>query len=330
VRVPQTQGHDALLLYKNRPDAEVHDVVLDHLSLSWAAGKNSNNNTFSTTNVTYWRCIISEALYRAANVIVDGAGGEPSSLGMLLNSGTKGISIIGNLFAHNADRLPEIHADSVVQFVNNVVYDWGKDENKYPWATFVYAGTNGGNSPVQVSIVGNKYIAGPPPSPFTPLIAIGLWTADAGSRVYVDRNEIDETRQAVSEYVNHMFWDPRVSTPAVPLPEITVQPSSEVEPFVLANAGARPKDRDAVDARIVEEVKDRTGRVISSQNQVGGWPSLGVNVRRLRVPANPHRTALSGYTQLEEWLHGHAATVELRAPPTPNNVHIVANVAVSD
>ncbi len=41
---------------------------------------------------------------------------------------------------------------------------------------------------------------------------------------------------------------------------------------VLANAGARPQDRDEIDRRIVREVRERTGRIIDSQEQVGGYP----------------------------------------------------------
>jgi hypothetical protein len=251
---------------------------------------------------------------------------------MLLAGESKGISIIGNLFAHNAARNPEIHEASAVQFVNNVVYDWGKDQNRYQWATFVYAGTANGSSPVRATIVGNKYIAGPPPSPFAPLVAVGVWSADSGSQLYVSQNEVDETRQRVMDYANYMHWDARVSTPAVSLSTISVQNSPDLESFVLANAGARPADRDAVDTRIVDEVKDRTGTIISSQNQVGGWPVLAVNTRRLTTPANPHRTLPSGYTVLEEWLHIHAAIVEgasFDVPATPANLRLATGNAPS-
>jgi hypothetical protein len=313
VQVPQTYGHDALLLYKVSSGANVYNIVLDHVSLSWAGGKNSNNITYDA-GITYWRCIISEALYRASNVIVD--TGQPSSLGMLVGGDTKGISIIGNLFAHNSDRNPEIHEASAVQFVNNIVYDWGRDQNNYQWASFVYGS---GTGAVRATIVGNKYIAGLPPSPFTPLVAVGVWSADSGSQVYLDKNEMDEARQPIKDYVNYMSWDPRVSTPAVPTSGMTVMDPATIESFVLANAGARPADRDVVDARIVDDVKHRTGTVISSQTQVGGWPSLAVNTRSLTVPANPHNPTQSGYTALEEWLHGYAAVVEGTLPnvPTP-------------
>ena len=52
-----------------------------------------------------------------------------------------------------------------------------------------------------------------------------------------------------------------------------IAPSSTVEAAVLAGAGARPKDRDAVDLRIVAELRARTGKVVGSQSEVGGWPT---------------------------------------------------------
>lgn len=304
VRVPQTYGHDALLLYKNNSTAQVYNVVVDHVSISWAAGKNANVITYSP-GVTFWRCLISEALYRASNVIV--GQGEPSSLGMLIASDVTGVTVAQSLFAHNADRNPEFHEGNVVQFVNNVVYGWGKDLTWYPWASQVAAY---GANPIRVDIIGNLYIAGMPPYPFTPIYAAGVWVAHGPSQLYVDRNLIDQGRHPVTEYVEHNDVFIRVKTPSVPQPAISVVDPSTIEGFVLQHAGARPLDRDPVDARIVNQVKGRSGTVVSSQTQVGGWPALAVNTRTLTTPTMPHMVMPSGYTVLEEWLHGYAAVVE--------------------
>lgn len=53
---------------------------------------------------------------------------------------------------------------------------------------------------------------------------------------------------------------------------LKLMPSSQVEPHVLANAGARPWDRDTVDRRIVREVKAGRGKVIDDEQEVGGYP----------------------------------------------------------
>ena len=49
--------------------------------------------------------------------------------------------------------------------------------------------------------------------------------------------------------------------------------AAEAEARVLARVGAG-RSRDAVDARIIAGVRARTGRIIDSQSQVGGWPEL--------------------------------------------------------
>ena len=83
-----------------------------------------------------------------------------------------------------------------------------------------------------------------------------------------------------------------------------------------------------MDRRIVSEVQSRTGRIISSPSEVGGWPTLATNVRALSLPANPHTATASGYTNLELWLHDYAATVEgtnnaPTAPAPPTGLYIV-------
>jgi hypothetical protein len=50
--------------------------------------------------------------------------------------------------------------------------------------------------------------------------------------------------------------------------------AGDVKAFVARNAGARPWDRDEIDARIVRQALDGTGRIIDSEEEVGGYPVL--------------------------------------------------------
>ena len=43
---------------------------------------------------------------------------------------------------------------------------------------------------------------------------------------------------------------------------------------MLSKVGAIYPKRDAVDIRIINDVKNSTGRIINSQQDVGGWESL--------------------------------------------------------
>ena len=59
-----------------------------------------------------------------------------------------------------------------------------------------------------------------------------------------------------------------------PVPATHTDRAEEAYERVLAGAGAILPERDAVDERLLADIKAGTGRVIDSQEQVGGWPVL--------------------------------------------------------
>jgi hypothetical protein len=61
---------------------------------------------------------------------------------------------------------------------------------------------------------------------------------------------------------------------------------------VLAHAGARPKDRDEVELRIIREVRVRGGHLIDSQDDVGGYPRPKPATRKLTIPTNTRLRSL--------------------------------------
>src|SRR5205085_1880822 len=52
------------------------------------------------------------------------------------------------------------------------------------------------------------------------------------------------------------------------------EPAERAFERVVAQAGAVLPRRDAVDTRIINDVKHRTGGLINSPTDVGGWPAL--------------------------------------------------------
>lgn len=76
-------------------------------------------------------------------------------------------------------------------------------------------------------------------------------------------------------------------------------PASSVLEHVLGSAGARPRDRDVVDERIVADVRARSGNIIDSQDEVGGYPVAVATRRPLEVPAD-----------VDAWLDAMAAELE--------------------
>ncbi len=155
--------------------------------------------------------------------------------------------------------------------------------------------------------MGNAYIDGPDADGYTVPILID----DAvfkGTKVYVSDNVAAGT--IVKDKTS---FGALASSPPVWHPSLRPYPGKYTEDRVLANVGARPADRDDVDKRIVNEVKNRGGSIIDSTGQVGGWPNLAENHRTFNIPANPHGDDDGdGYTNIEEILHQMAAQVEGR------------------
>ncbi|GIW75538.1 MAG: hypothetical protein KatS3mg104_0601 [Phycisphaerae bacterium] len=77
-------------------------------------------------------------------------------------------------------------------------------------------------------------------------------------------DEVEENGKRFVTLVDQPFDMPPVSTTS----------AKEAFEQVLNNVGATLPKRDAVDLRIIEQVKQRTGRMINSPSEVGGWPEL--------------------------------------------------------
>jgi hypothetical protein len=62
-----------------------------------------------------------------------------------------------------------------------------------------------------------------------------------------------------------------MARPALPL-NVKLLPAAEVQDAVIREVGARPWDRDPIDARIVADTIEGRGEIIDDQAQVGGYP----------------------------------------------------------
>ncbi len=61
-------------------------------------------------------------------------------------------------------------------------------------------------------------------------------------------------------------------TPPGRIEGIEPLPAEQVEEWVLGNAGARPWDRDAHDRRVISDAAEGRGKIIDSEDEVGGYP----------------------------------------------------------
>jgi hypothetical protein len=288
--------------------AGAYNVVLDHVSASWAVDENASTY-YGPRDITISNSIISEGLSHSLH-----PEGEHSK-GLLVGGGTQDLSVVRSLLAHNVDRNPYVKGGTRVLFANNVVYDWASSR-----AT--YFDDSDGEGTQHGTVVGNAYLAGPATETGQPIRIYGRVTPR--SRFYVADNSLNRAPPPADPWSlvrNDMGQGVQASSPPVVVPGLTILPVGQVEEWVLANAGAWPVERDAVDARVVADVRAGTGAIIDSPAQVGGWPELAVTSRALAVPAEPAGDDDGdGYTNLEEWLEEFARVATGAPPPGPQRV----------
>ena len=234
------------------------------------------------------------------------------------------VTFTGSLLSHFACRAPLAESTEFVM-VNNLIYD------RIYFATQL---RNQFGNPSKMTLEGNRYIDGP--SILTPgfewarnrapiLIENdpSRYDFQSESQVYLHDNAwtdyLGETREIEWSMVQTLndpqvkFEDIAVDTRPVWNEGLEALPSSEVEDYVLQNAGAWPAFRLPYEEKIINNVRNRTGGMVNSVAEAGGWPEVEHNTRTLIVPKNPHGDDDGdGYTNIEEWLHAYAAYVEGR------------------
>jgi pectate lyase len=299
---PDPDNRDALKI-EGSSSRKANNIVIDHCSFSWAI-----DETVSVwgpyDNITFSNNIFSEPL----NDSIHPKGKH--GFGVILDSQSgSSVTMVGNLFAHQIERNPLSRASELV-FVNNLVYNRRiRDLDLQSQDSRTTKNT----------VVNNVFIKGPSFSNEVAPIVIhtgGDLKLGSSSRVYQTGNKSISTVSSILNLTSGSTISGLLSTSSYPVwnSGLSAQSNSDngVYDRVLSFAGARPKDRDAVDKRIVSQVKARTGQIINcvsangssrcSKNG-GGWPTLAQNRRTLTLPSNHSSTASNGYTNLENWLH---------------------------
>lgn len=245
---PKAEDRDGISIVGNRRGTkDVHDVLIENCSISWAIDEGISTWYVGVRNVTVKNTIIAEGLARSLH-----PKGE-HSMGMLIGPGSQGILVQGNLFAHNNWRNPVVHAGARAVIVNNLIYNPGKQGiHFYPSPKRPVA--------LHASVIGNVVRAGPNTGYQPELIWGGL---NPGTELYFQDNESDGTRAFITDSAQFrkLPFNPLLNEARVWSPDIAVISPGAVVETVLAEAGARPWDRDATDTRIVTEVRDRGGKI---------------------------------------------------------------------
>lgn len=279
VKVKKTERGKLLL-----QPGQAADILLDHLSASWATDENLSMTHADRSTAQY--CIAAEGLDYTNPKQTPPNHSEGSLWGSATPSGHSTMHHM--LYAHNRLRNPRTTGGAmppaVLTFCNSVVYDWSE-----------YA-SHTGSEIVHLNWLHNYY----QPGPSTPPELRGQmfeFHGDPGARLYADGNFIAgspaatrENRQAVaygSKLKNLSAGEKEAMIVSQPFdgPVAGGQSAEEAFETVLAEAGATLPARDAVDLRLIEDVRHGTGRVIEKETDLPPgqrWPDY----RSLPAPAD--------------------------------------------
>jgi pectate lyase len=273
------------------------NIMIDHVSASWSSDEVMS--IYKGTNVTIQYCLISEA-----------AGGGHRFGGIWGN-------IYGtyhhNCFAHNDNRTPRWAGkkNEWNDYRNNVVYNTG------------YGGCYGGLPGDKINMIANYYKPGPATADPSRIASPdgGDWHISKNVVVGAD----DVTADNWKGMRRNKYTRKDEPWPAMPIKEETAEEAYET---FLAHGGCSFPNRDALDKRIVEEIRNGTANhgkkgMITRPADAGSWPELkstepppdkdhdgmpdawesrnGLNPDDASDGSQPGK---DGYTNLENYLNG--------------------------
>lgn len=244
----------------------VGNIIIDHVSASWGLDENmsmyrhvydkgdgSKPQKLPTVNVTIQNSIFSEALDTYNHSFGSTIGG--------LNS-----TFMRNLWVSNISRSPSIGMYGDFGFVNNVIFNWWNRS------------ADGGDHQSFFNFINNYY----KPGPITPMdkpIAYRILKPEANrdknfsnqfGKAFVSGNIVEGNETVTKDnwaggvqvqefadagpYVSQI----RVDQP-FPMARVTIMPAKQAYEYVLENVGANLPVQDAVDRRVIKQV--RTGKI---------------------------------------------------------------------
>ena len=270
------------------------NIIIDHCSVSWGLDENislyrhqfqanekSKLEKLPACNITIQNTISSEGLDTYNHAFGSTIGG--------LNS-----TFMRNLWANNISRNASVGMYGDFNFVNNVIFNW--------WNRSL----DGGDYRSMFNIINNYF----KPGPITPTdqpIRYRILKPESGymkpktyGRAYVSGNFIvgspevtadnwnggvqleDQSAEETKGYLESIKQPKPFS-----MPHITIMKAEEAYEFVLNNVGATLPKRDAVDERIIKQV--RTGKI---EVKDGLENTIGKEYIKRRLPADSYKKGI--------------------------------------
>jgi pectate lyase len=260
--------------------------IIDHCTFGWSGEENMT--IYDNVNTTIQWSIIHEGLYQSGHNKGNRSYGS--------QWGGQNATFHHNLLAHNYNRSPRFNGarsndmNVLIDYVNNVNYNWGKTNSCY--------GSDIENVSNRTNFVNNYYKPGPArPGTSSSYFTQSSVSSNQGNQVaqwYMSGNYIEGSANASKNLNNYLGLDMSAYSATVKADSslfisktpfnitypVTTETATQAYNSVLSGAGAFP--RDAVDIRIVNEVRTGTATgdgvfgtdkgIIDSPDGAGGYP----------------------------------------------------------
>lgn len=259
------------------------NIILDHCSMSWNIDECAS--FYDNKNFTMQWCVLAESMRNSVHS--KGAhgyggiwGGEPATFhhNILAFHDSRNPRFCGSRYTNSP-------STERVNFVNNVIYNWGGNSGyggeggSYNLINNYYRSRTGSTGSVSYRIFSPNADAGGNAQP------AGVWGI-----FYLSGNEMRNYSTVTAD--NRIGFQPNSlgtksitdleSSVPFPSPQITTQSAGDAYVSVTTYAGASLK-RDAVDTRVINNILNgtvsctagsngSTNGFIDSQKDVGGWP----------------------------------------------------------
>ena len=315
------------------------NIIFDHISTSWcidelltlyAGNRDYENPGGEGNHLTAQYTLASESL-RMSNHI-KGAHGYGAIIG-----GTKA-TYINNLFAHHDSRSPRLDRQlEGTEVSNNIIYNWGQTNSAYgaePYDANILTS----KIPCSINWIGNYYKFGPSTRESLKYRIFDVQSpradGDPKSQFYLSGNYVSGSTTITNDNklgLNNAAGADLLNEP-VDMGDYSYEPVSASEAYerVLSNVGSVLPKRDAIDARIINDVKYGTGRVINNASEVGGLIKPQKTVRQFVIQSEwltenglsgkndndiIESGKYAGYTVIEAYVNEFTAE-QLKIPPT--------------
>jgi hypothetical protein len=283
-----------------------NNMIIDHCSFSWSTDETLSMKGVS--NVTVQWSIISDSLNASKHD--KGAHGYGGIWG------GNNVAFHHNLIMNHTSRNPRFDRvqegnPTKINFVNNVIYNWGKES--------IY----GGEGTSGVNMI-NNYLKYGPNTFDTNKATIVNPSLNDGGNWYVEGNYLEGFPEITADNwaggVRPDFGLSAITRLKEPVDfstnvggidyqsNVTAESAQAAYNSVLGSAGAVLPRRDALDARLVSDAKEGKGKLVNDVETDGGYPYENSSVVINQIPEgimkSPFGTAASGYTAIEEYIHG--------------------------